>query len=274
MPTIDIPEAVQAILDGVIPVDPSVFVYGEGPPARPGQPDDLYLDTRDRAAYVWASGASCSTALGSAFTSAPMRWVKVADLSGVLKAPSRRPAASSSPVRDDLEFVKGDRVRRRILIKGVCWTPTRPEVDGVPIPDPTADNPANFGTLAVPWEEHYWFAEIRDTYVSSIRYHNGWVPWYGTYPNIGWWQAHSLKGAFSCTAEWDQDLVGTIVTLDLPSSVSSHIRASRTYRWDLESAEPNTRDEEDGRPLTFKNVRTWRRGKVSVLNDWTLVHRA
>lgn len=132
----------------------------------------------------------------------------------------------------------------------------------VEIPDPVSTDPLNINRLAVPWQQRYWFSEIRDTYVSTIRYHNGYVPWYGTWPNWVWWDTYSLAGAFICIAEYDPVRVGTKVTMLLTSEVARDIRASKNYYWDLESARPVDSD-------TFDTINTWVRGRCGVLNDWT-----
>ena len=133
----------------------------------------------------------------------------------------------------------------------------------IPLPDPDPDDPLNTTTLAVPWEPRGWFSEIRNTYVSTVRYHNGWVPWYGTWPNWTWWEQYSLAGAFVCTAEWDRENAATLVTLTLSSAISNRILPSKGYFWDLESARPL----DNG---VYDKVHTWVRGRCEVVNQWTM----
>ena len=127
-------------------------------------------------------------------------------------------------------------------------------------------------TLGVPWEEHYWWSEIRATYVSAIRYFNGWVPWYGLWPNYTWWDQYSLQAVMLCSAEWDQELGGTVVTVRITSADSLRIRPSKGYHWSVRSGEPVRDPEaEDPDAITgFNNFVTWKRGRATILNTWTL----
>lgn len=274
--SVPVPEIIQAMLDGITPPDPTYFIYGEGVPSLGNAlPSALYLDKLTRDVYVWASGADCNSAFDASLHSGGLSWVKVANLSSVIKPQIGVKVGPSQPKIENLSFIRQDRVTKKYLFRDVCWTITRPSKANslgvlVDIPDPSPSNPINTGTLPVAWVEHHWFAEIRDTYVSTVRYHNGWVPWYGTYPNRGWWESWSHKGYFVCTAEWDPVNQGTLVTVEMPSNVTSKIRPARGYRWDLESAEVNARNPDDS-PATFKNVSTWIRGSVDVIEDWTIL---
>lgn len=182
------------------------------------------------------------------------------------------------PVPKDLIFIRGDQVNRVFLWTGIVYTPTRPmDSDGLVMYhadeeiDPDDADAVSPTALVAPWEERFWHSEIRDGYVSSMRYYNGWVPWYGTQPrNWTWWNQYSLKGVFTCFADYSDEHQGTVVSIVLPSSTSAQITPSSTYSWDLQSAHPTEFHEESGAPLRFDNLKTWMGGKVTVKIDSTL----
>lgn len=182
--------------------------------------------------------------------------------------------ASRKPKIRDIDFVAGDEVEYKFLFKNEVWTAARPldsndlpmyaESEMVPVgitASPTA--------LVAPWERRYWFSQIRDSYVSSVRYYNGWVPWYGMRPDWVWWRSASLAGTFTCTSAYSEEHEGTIVTILLSDNKSKQIKPHKKYRWDLESVRVETEDE-DGVPTAFEGTRTWIGGKCTVYPEWTI----
>jgi hypothetical protein len=188
------------------------------------------------------------------------------------------------PIVHDLTFVRGDQVDRKFFLGGICYTTERPtDEDGLLMyhPSETSDESASPIALVAPWEQRYWFSEIRSPYAAAMRYYNGWVPFYGTAPrNWTWWNHYSLKGYFICDATYNAELGGTEVSIQLKSGQSSSIMPTQnsTYNWDLESAYPSVTEEIPGEvegetisvPVYFDNMKTWISGTVTVSGDWTL----
>lgn len=181
---------------------------------------------------------------------------------------------SRKPRVRDIDFVAGDEVVYRFLFKGVVWTEERPEdAEGLPmyhgsetVPEGVTESPT---ALVAPWVEHYWRSQVRDSYVSSVRYYNGWIPWYGMRPDWVWWKSSSLAGTFLTRTEYDDTNGGTVVVLTLPDTESKDIKPHKKYRWDLESLEVKTHDE-GGVPTEFYRTRTWVAGRCSVYPEWTI----
>lgn len=180
------------------------------------------------------------------------------------------------PLRDDLEIVRGDQVDLYYLWNNVVYTPERPLDDNdLPmyassetVPEEVTASPT---PLIAPWKQLYWHAEVRNTYLSSIRTFNGWVPWYGRRPDWSWWQGYSLVGIFEVEAVYDADKGGTVTHLILPSLSSSKIKPGGHYFWDLESAVPAEWNEEDPpEPIKYTGLKTRVSGRCVVHADWTL----
>jgi hypothetical protein len=134
------------------------------------------------------------------------------------------------------------------------------------VPDGVEPSPTE---LVAPWERRYWFSQVRDSYVSSIRYYNGWVPWYGMRPDWVWWRAASLAATFSATPYYSAADGGTVVEVALADADSKDIKPHKKYRWDLESARVKTEDG-DGIPTAFEGTRTWVGGRCTVYPEWTI----
>lgn len=262
-------------LQGGAPVTANMFSYGSGDPTSPGDIGDLYCDLLTQDVWEYAPEAPMSTALSSAFATGTAQWNKVYSLVGSVPPPVTVPNFNLGPDTYDLTLVQGDEREITWFIEGICWTSERPTLNGSPLADPDNEsNPLHIGTLPVPWERRFWYSQIRDKYVATVRYRNGWVPWYGTWPNWVWWDANSLIGGFGCTATWDQEMQGTLVTMTMESHVSRRMMAHGGYNWDLESAGVATAVGDDllaGDPISFNKVKTWLRGKVNVVTDWTII---
>jgi hypothetical protein len=183
---------------------------------------------------------------------------------------------NDAPIPRDITFVRGDQVERKFLLTGICYTPTRPvDEDALPMyavgetPEPEVVE-VSPSVLVAPWVERHWHSEIRSDFTSTMRYYNGWAPWYGSGPkNWTWWNQSSLKATFGCTAEYSNEHGGTVVTIYLSSAHSAAIYPNHPYYWDLESARPAVKDEDDI-PIYFDCMKTWIGGRVSVYTDWTL----
>lgn len=198
-----------------------------------------------------------------------------------MQLPYRRPSQSvlacglyPPPTNRNIEFVKGDQFDDGpFTFPGRVWTPSRPlDADDLPMYHEDETVPEDVEevsptALVAPWEQRFWFAEIRSSYLSTVRYYNGWVPWYGTRPNRVWWSQMSLGAWFTVTATYDTEL-GTVVVATLPSGQSTKLNPGGRYRWDMESAKPDEFDSE-GLPTHFIGTKTWLRGSVSVMADWT-----
>jgi len=185
--------------------------------------------------------------------------------------------SNGTPLRDDIAFVRGDELTLKYLWKNIVYTPERPiGEDANPMYHSSETVPEGVTpsdtALVAPWVQRYWHAEVRSIYISTLRYLNGWAPWYGTRPNWVWWQAASLKGVMTVTAEYssETDKEGTVVTAVLPSIQSAKIYPSpASYRWDLESAKPVAFDD-DLNPTSYESLKTWVNGRATVLQDFTL----
>lgn len=177
------------------------------------------------------------------------------------------------PLKQDISFIRGDQVNRKFLWGGVVYTRERPvDTDGLPMYHPSeVPDTASPIPLVAPWEERFWHAEIRNGYMPTMRYYNGWIPWYGSQPrNWTWWLQTSLAGVFECTSEYSDTYKGTIVSIKLPSEQSVHILPLSSYNWDLESAHPIETDL-DGNPTNYDTLKTWLHGKATVTADYTLL---
>lgn len=268
--TLTLPEPVATVLAGG-PVDPDDYAYGSVDPSPLLQvpPGTLYVNTTTLKVWWLASGHACDTSFGVSVDGGSAAWIEVADYTPYVQRTTLLDTAGD-PIAKDIRFTRGEEFNDAFLFQGLCWTPARPEINGVPIPDPDPSNPLAVGTLPVPWQQKFWLAEIRDNYLSSVRYYNGWVPWYGTWPNWVWWEQHSLTGVFEVTAEWDPVNVGTLVRVKLHSAVSNRVRPSRSYHWDLESASGREFDT-DGNPTRFQTIKTWVKGRARVDPVSTLI---
>ena len=181
---------------------------------------------------------------------------------------------SRKPRVRDIDFVAGDEVFYKFLFKNVVWTQGRPlGTDGLPMYHESETVPVGVEpsttALVAPWERRYWFAQVRDSYVSSVRYYNGWVPWYGMRPDWVWWQSASLAGTFSATPYYSVEDEGTVVEVALADYLSKRIKPHKKYRWDLESVRVEAEDG-DGIPTAFEGTRTWVGGKCLVYPEWTI----
>lgn len=181
---------------------------------------------------------------------------------------------SRKPKTRDIDFVAGDEVFYKFLFKGKVWTQGRPlDTDGLPmyhgsetVPDGVEPSPTE---LVAPWERRYWFSQVRDSYVSSVRYYNGWIPWYGMRPDWVWWQSASLAATFTCVGIYTDSDEGTVVTMTLSDTASKAVKPHKKYRWDLESVRVKTEDG-DGIPTAFEGTRTWAGGRCVVYPEWTI----
>ena len=183
-------------------------------------------------------------------------------------------AASRKPLVRDIDFVAGDEVHYKFLFTGKVWTHSRPEgPDGQPMYHESETVPEGVEpsttALVAPWERRYWFSQVRDSYVSSVRYYNGWIPWYGMRPDWAWWRSATLAATFSCTPYYSVSAGGTVVEVALADSISKNIKPHKKYRWDLESTRVKTEDG-DGIPTDFEGTRTWVGGRCTVYPEWTI----
>lgn len=264
---ITIPLPVVEVLSGG-PIDPDDYVYGHGSPGLVVPHDVLYMDLDTRFVYSNQSGASMDSSMGSSTDTGVRTWVSVGDYS-LLVSSTQLTCLVGDPFDYKIKFTRGNEKTWKFFMPGVCHMPLRPQIDGQDIPDPDPSDPLGITHLTVPWEERYWLSEVRDTYVSSARYFNGWVPFYGTWPNWVWWDEHSLKAVMTTEAEWDNVNKGTIVSVTIRSEWSKRIRPSRSYYWDLESAAASQKDD-DGDPTQFNKIRTFVTGRCEVVNTWTI----
>lgn len=184
---------------------------------------------------------------------------------------------SRKPKVRDIDFVAGDTAVYTFLFKDVVWTETRPEdEDGLPMYHASETVPVGVDesptALVAPWVRKVWHSHVRDSYVSSVRYYNGWVPWYGMRPDWVWWKTASLAARFTCTSSYSVADEGTVVVIALPDERSKIVKPHKKYRWDLESAEFTEYDTTGTtpRPTGFFNTRTWLGGRCTVYPEWTL----
>lgn len=181
------------------------------------------------------------------------------------------------PVRRDLEFTKSDHCDDGPFFwKGVVWTPERPtDDDGLPMFHSSEEVPEGVTPseveLVAPWVRKYWFSEIRSSYLSTVRYYNGWIPWYGTRPNPMWYRAHSLGAFADVLAVYDDtpEAEGTRVYVDFPSHRTKNLNPGGRYRWDLRSAIVAATDEDD-EPTRFTMIRTHVAGRATVRAEWSM----
>lgn len=138
---------------------------------------------------------------------------------------------------------------------GVCWT---------------AEEPAGALPEGIEWVEHYWWAEARRGIGHALRFHNGWVPWYGNPPSTYvWWVQQSLGGVFWVTSSWDDVRKGTVVHMEMKSEMSARMQVA-TYEYSVRSGEVKTRDGDDA-PATFSNFVTWGTGNWKITEGVTLL---
>lgn len=179
------------------------------------------------------------------------------------------------PLLRPLSFIQGDEFSDGpFLLPGRVMTPERPEgADGNPMYHSSEEVPvgvtASTDTLVAAWERRYWFADIRSSFLSTVRYHNGWVPWYGTRPGRVWWAQMSLGAYFGINVSYSISDAATKVVPVLESGQSMKLNPGASLRWSLESARPSEFDS-DGYPVLFDGIKTWVRGPVFVTADWTL----
>jgi hypothetical protein len=191
---------------------------------------------------------------------------------GSSTGPSSR---SQTPLGRDIELVRGDHLYDGDFFwENVVWTPQRPtDADEFPLYHSSEEVPegveASPTELVAPYDRKYWFTEMRSSYLSTVRYYNGWVPWYGTRPNPRWYQSSSLGAFGDVTAVYDTEEGGTKVYIDYPSHRTDRLNPGGRYRWDLRSASVWS-EKADGTPTSFTKVRTHLSGKVVVRASWTM----
>lgn len=181
------------------------------------------------------------------------------------------------PRRLDIEFSRSDHFSfddGAFSFDNVVWTPERPlDADELPmfhaseeVAEGTEPSPTE---LVAPWDQRFWFSEIRSSYLSTIRYYNGWVPWYGTRPNERWYKASSLGAFADISVVYNTETEATDVYLVYPSHRTDDLSPGGKYRWDLRSAAP-WRVLEDGTVVNYSKIQTHIRGQVSVTAAWTM----
>lgn len=169
------------------------------------------------------------------------------------------------PVHQDLPpLPRGDFRVYDFFAPGVCWTEVDPTLGegGVTLPE------------GIEWVEHYWWAEARRGIGHALRFHNGWVPWYGNPPSTYvWWVQQSLGGVFWVTSSWDAEREGTVVHMEMKSDMSGRMQVGN-YAYSVRSGEVKTRaDDEDpsSAPMTFFNFVTWGTGNWRITEGVTLL---
>ena len=182
------------------------------------------------------------------------------------------------PLRRDLEFVRSDHMEDGPFFwPNKVYTPDRPlDADDLPMYHSSETVPvgveASPTELIAAWERKNWFSEIRSSYLSTIRYYNGWVPWYGLRPNANWYRASSL-GAFAdilATYDATPDAEGTKVYVDFPSHRTTNLNPGGRYRWDLRSASPWEINEDTDDVINFTKIHTHLSGAVAVRAEWSM----
>lgn len=178
---------------------------------------------------------------------------------------SSPPNAHCLPIKGELPpLPRGDFRVYDFFMPGICWTAERPMDGEDPLVLPEG----------VEWVEHYWWAEARRGIGHALRFHNGWVPWYGNPPSTYvWWVQQSLGGVFWVTSSWDAEREGTVVHMEMKSDMSGRMQVG-TYGWSLRSGEVKTRvDPEDqtSPPATFFNFVTFRTGTWQITDGVTLL---
>ncbi|MGYP000125400326 len=169
------------------------------------------------------------------------------------------------PVRQNLPpLPRGDFRVYDFFAPGVCWTEVDPTLGegGVTLPE------------GIEWVEHHWWAECRRGIGNALRFHNGWVPWYGNPPSTYvWWIKYSLGGFFYVTSTWDDTRKGTVVHMEMRSSISTRMPAA-TYGYSVRSGEVFARvDPEDATsdPVSFHNFITWGEGNFRITDSNTIL---
>ena len=153
----------------------------------------------------------------------------------------------------DLTAVRTDAFSVPLFFDQVCWTPTNPG-----------------GTPVVPWEQHYWHAQVRNTAViprDPCWYYYNWIPAFGILPSWDDYFKASLILEFTCNAVWNPANVGTVVTM-VATSLEMTVLPG-TYRWDIQSATSRTLDPATS-TYSYEGVRTWLQGAFTVLADYTI----
>jgi hypothetical protein len=182
------------------------------------------------------------------------------------------------PRRLDIEFARSDHFdfdEGAFSWEGVVWTPERPvDADELPMFHADEEVPEDVEevsptALVAPWDQKFWFSEIRSSYLTTVRYYNGWVPWYGTRPNERWYKASSLGAFADISAVYNSETESTEVYVAFPSHRTDDLSPGGKYRWDLRSASA-FRVLEDGTVVNYSKIFTHIRGMVSVTAAWTL----
>jgi|SRR5580765_1945456 len=184
-------------------------------------------------------------------------------LNGVTGVPATDIDSSYKQVPDTLNItaVRTDFLSVPLFFNQVCWTSTEPTLVEKPVPsDP------------VPWEQHYWHAQVRNTGIiptSPCWYYYNWIPAFGVLPTWDDYFKASLLVEFTCTPVWydKSGVYGTTVTMEATSLEMTVLPGS--YRWDLQSSTSRTLDTETGL-YTYAGVRTWLQGDFVVLEDFTI----
>lgn len=198
------------------------------------------------------------------------------------RSPMRAPYSSSAgtecgpqkPIMRSISFVQGDEFNDLpYLIPGRVLTDVRPKgEDGNFMfhesEDPGGETPSS-EELVAPWEQRWWFGDVRMAFVSTIRYYNSWVPWYGTRPSRVWWQQMSKGAQFSVGTSYDPERQLTKVEVRLPSGQSTKLNPGGAYRWSLVSAKPVGWNEDFTSANRFDRQETWVIGDVRVAANWT-----
>lgn len=199
-------------------------------------------------------------------------------MSAVYSTPGTSTGPSSrrqDPLVRSTSLVRGDHLYDGPFFwENVVWTPERPvDEDELPMFHPSETPPEGVTpsptALVAVWDRKYWFSEIRSSYLSTVRYFNGWVPWYGTRPNQRWYQSASLGAFADLTAVYDPEREGTEVYIDYPSHRTQNLNPGGRYRWDLRSASV-WEETEDGEPINYCKVQTHFSGPVTVKATWTM----
>jgi hypothetical protein len=204
-----------------------------------------------------------SEALGSAGSYGGSYQTPQSFLSNAYKQPPGNENPSLfSQIRDDqmldLEWIQGDTLEVPLYFAGVCWTDDEPDQEVLALAE--GDN--------ISWRPAQWRAQVRNPYIHSVYQSDFWVPAYGW--QYRWWRGRSKVAEFDITSSFvdmhddlnelhfPQYTWATKLDLTLPAENSGAIRPGNWYRWDLQR-----RFSDDGA------TRTYKRGKVRVLTEWT-----
>lgn len=170
-------------------------------------------------------------------------------------------AFTQMPTTFDVSVIRGDAVTFSYFFQDKCWTPTAPA-----------------GTPSVPWEQHWWNAQVRNPNAMAgydpCCWYNRWIPVFGLYPDYWDWFSATLLAEFDCTATFTENfggLVGTLITLHLDSAEMIHFPSTH-YRWDLQSATEQVMTD-DVPPVFdyYEGVRTWLQGAFTIAADYTVM---